>query len=517
MKNLKEEIQEAINLYKLQKFAEAEFLSKKLLKNNQKVAFLYNLVGLILSSQKKFTEAIQYYEKGIAVQPDYAMIYNNLGTIYKTLKKNNEAEKNYKKSIELDNKIPESHNNLGNLYIDLNKHQEAVKCFKKSIKNNSKFYVAYFNLGVLYKTLGKFKESSLNLKQAIKLYPKFYNAHRTLSQIKKYKKNDPHIDVMEKLYEDKNINNLGKIELSFALGKTYEDIKNYDESFKYFSEGNILRNKNINFSINKEIEEFNNIKKIFNKEFFKKYNKVYNNSSTPIFILGMPRSGTTLVEQILSNHPKVYGGDELNFFNDLIKSNFYDQNIFSLKYFNEDNTKKFIDIGNHYIKKVEILSNKKYRVTDKLPINFKWIGFIKLIFPKSKIIHCTRNSKDTCSSIFKNLFTNPELNYAYKLEDLVKFYNLYGDLMNYWKNNLAEFIFEIKYEELIKKPKKTISKLINNCQLDWDVSCMKFYNNKRPIKTASDIQARNKIYSSSINSWKNYKKYFEENFSKLNY
>ena len=231
----------------------------------------------------------------------------------------------------------------------------------------------------------------------------------------------------------------------------------------------------------------------------------------------MPRSGTTLVEQILSNHPKVYGGDELNFFNDLIKSNFYDQNIFSLKYFNEDNTKKFIDIGNHYIKKVEILSNKKYRVTDKLPINFKWIGFIKLIFPKSKIIHCTRNSKDTCSSIFKNLFTNPELNYAYKLEDLVKFYNLYGDLMNYWKNNLAEFIFEIKYEELIKKPKKTISKLINNCQLDWDVSCMKFYNNKRPIKTASDIQARNKIYSSSINSWKNYKKYFEENFSKLNY
>ena len=174
-------------------------------------------------------------------------------------------------------------------------------------------------------------------------------------------------------------------------------------------------------------------------------------------------------------------------------------------------------IGQEYVNKIKEISGKNEKVTDKLPINFKWIGFIKLILPNSKIIHCTRNPKDICISIYKNYFTNAELNYAYDIEELVNFYNLYEDLMKFWKNNLPGFITEIKYEDLIKNPKKEIPKLIKNCNLSWNENCIKFYNNKRAIKTASDVQVRNKIYTSSIDSWKNYERYLKRDFAKLKY
>ena len=154
-------------------------------------------------------------------------------------------------------------------------------------------------------------------------------------------------------------------------------------------------------------------------------------------------------------------------------------------------------------------------MTDKLPINFKWIGFIKLILPNSKIVHCVRNSKDNCLSIFRNYFTNPELNFAYDLKEIISFYNFYYDLMKHWKKTLPKFIIDIKYEDLVNNPKEQIYELLKKCNLEWDANCLKFYNNKRPIKTASDTQARKKIYKGSINSWKNYEKDLKLIFRKL--
>ena len=322
---------------------------------------------------------------------------------------------------------------------------------------------------------------------------------------------------MQKLYNGSNINTPGKMALAFALGKAFDDIKNFENAFKYYDEGNKIRRNNIEFSLKKESEEFLNIKTTFNKSFFNKYKKVGIDDVTPIFILGMPRSGTTLVEQIISSHPKVFAGGELSFFNDFIKDYFYKNGVFSAEYINQDNDKNFKKIGQEYINEIKNLSGKSTRVTDKLPINFKWIGFIKLILPNSKIIHCIRNPKDTCISIYKNFFTNTELNYAYNFGELVDFYNLYESLMKFWKKSFPGFITEIKYERLIRNPKKEIPKLIKNCNLSWNKKCIKFYNNKRSVKTASDVQVRNKIYTSSIDSWKNYEKYLKKDFTKLKY
>ena len=229
----------------------------------------------------------------------------------------------------------------------------------------------------------------------------------------------------------------------------------------------------------------------------------------------MPRSGTTLVEQIISSHSKVFGGYELLFFNNLIKKYLYKNNILSTRDILKGDSDNFVKVGKQYINSIKQISTKE-RMTDKLPINFKWIGFIKLILPNSKIVHCTRDSKDTCLSIYKNYFTNTELSYAYHCDELVNFYNLYSDLMKFWNKILPKYIIKVEYEKLIKNPKHEIKTLIKSCGLKWDEKCLKFYNNKRAIKTASDVQARNKIYKSSINSWKNYKKYLDKCFSGLN-
>ena len=179
-------------------------------------------------------------------------------------------------------------------------------------------------------------------------------------------------------------------------------------------------------------------------------------------------------------------------------------------------SENFGKIGREYDAKIKNVSNNSERVTDKLPTNFKWVGLIKLILPNSKIIHCKRNPQDNCLSIFKNHFTSGKVNFAYNLNEIVDFYNLYLDLMNFWNDLLPNFVVNINYEDLINNSEFEIRKLLKSCNLDWSDNCLNFYKNKRPIRTASDVQARSKIYKSSIGLWKNYEKNLKIAFSKLN-
>jgi len=520
MKKLKKKIQFVVDVYKLGDFTKAELLTKELIKSNGKVVFLYNLLGLILVEQKKIDEAINCYKEGIKIDPNFSMIYNNLGLLYFQHKYDGDTKKIenfYKKAIFLNQKLPEAHNNLGSLYNHLNKIEEAIECYKKAININPKFSFAHHNLGAANVSLGNFDEAKKCFRESIKLNPHFYDTHRMLSRITKYTNDDKHLEELKKIYHGVDVNNLkNRIDIGFALGKAYEDTKNFDESFKYYQEANTLQRKGIKFSIKIEKEKLEDIKKIYNKKLFTKYKKIGYSDYSPIFIVGMPRSSTTLVEQILSSHSKVYGADEVEFIPEIIKKKFGDKNL--RLFFNEivdfdKNT--FMELGKDYATKMNNLSNNYNRTTDKLPENFLNIGFIKLILPKSKIIHCYRNPKDNCFSIFKNHFSSGKIKFAYEIKEIIEYYNLYNDLMNYWNNLFDDSIYNIRYENLISNTKNEIQKLLSYCDLDWSEKCLNFHNNKRPIKTASDTQARSKIYSSSVESWTNYKKHLAKDFEKL--
>ncbi len=511
MEILQKKIQNILRLYKSQEYAIAELTTKELISTHKQNPFLYNLLGLILTAQNKNNEAIKIYEEGIKISPNYAMLYNNLGTIYKSKGNLENAEKFYKKSLKLDNKLSETYNNLGNLYLSKNQIELAIENYENAVKINDKFFVGHYNLGIIYKQTGNIEKSKKHLKKSIEINNNFFTAHRILSQLTKYKKNDQHLSTILKIYNNKKIENKIKSELAFALGKAYEDIKDFKNSFKYYKEGNEIRKKVINFSISAEKNKFKSIKKFFNNKNINQIGKFNNTNRSPIFIVGLPRSGTTLVEQILSSHPDVYGGDELNLLPNLIKK-YLQSNISNtlLK-----NPFVFKNIADSYVGELKKISNSSIKVTDKLPINFMWIGLIKSILPNAKVIHCYRNPKDNCFSIYKNFFVNPKLNFAYDINDIIKYYKLYEDLMNYWRKTLSNFIINIKYEDIIINPKNNIQNLLKSCDLSWDDRCLKFYDNKRLIKTASDTQARKKLYKTSIDSWKYYKKFIEKDFKKI--
>jgi len=522
MENLKEKIQSVVDIYKSGNLTKTEEIVKKLISENPKVVFLYNLLGLTLSSQNKIDEAIECYENGIKIDPTYAMIYNNLGLLFynrRSIKFGSKdyfkkAEDFYKKSISLDSNIAEPQTNLGNLFNLTNKHHEAIKHHKIAIQINPKFIYAYLNIANVYLAIGKFDQAKKYLVEAIEINPKFYMAHRMLSRLTKYKKNDKHLSQLKQLYkeiDEKDIEN--KMFLAFSLGKANEDIKNYDDSFLHYSNANALCRKKISFSIENEIQKFDEIKKTFSENLFNKFKNTGYSDSSPIFIVGMPRSGTTLIEQILSSHSNVFGADEVNIIPELIRKYFGENNINlflqSIFDFDKGELKK---MGEEYISRINEISNKNIRTTDKLPVNFTSIGLIKLILPNAKIVHPFRNPKDNILSIFKNYFPAGKIQYAYTLDEIVKYYNLYFDLMKCWNKLLPKFIFNIKYENLISNTKNEIVKLLDFCELNWEDDCLNFYKNTRAIKTASDIQARSKIFNSSIDYWKNYKKYLDKHY-----
>ena len=515
MENLKKQIQSVVDVYKSGDLLKAESLCEKLIVANPKVTFLYNLMGLILAGQKKVEQAIEYYEKGIKIDPNFAMIYNNLGLLFFENKLNGyveKAENYYKKSISLNNKIPEPHTNLGSLYNKLNKLQDAIDCYKTALLINPRFAHAHHNLGNICLALGNFNEAKKHFNESIKSDPNFYISHRSLSRLIKYTDTNEHFTTLKKIYKKININDTEyKINIGFALAKAYNDLSDFDKSFSYYQEANSLYRKKINFSLNSEIQKFNDIKNTFNKDLYEMYPSSGHSKFSPIFIVGMPRSGTTLVEQIISSHHTVFGSDEVEFIPELIQKNFgnNDLNLFFKKILNFSE-KDFKTIGEEYIMRMKNYSNNSERTTDKLPKNFQSIGFIKLILPKSKIIHCYRNPMDNCFSIFKNHFPGGRIGFAYDMDEIIGYYNIYSDLMKYWNNLLPNFIFNIKYEKLISNTKLETQNLLKICDLDWDDACLNFYNNKRPIRTASDIQARSKIYKTSIDSWKDYEKYLNK-------
>ena len=281
---------------------------------------------------------------------------------------------------------------------------------------------------------------------------------------------------------------------------------NIKNATDYLVQGNKIKKRLIDYNVCEEINLFNDIKNKFDQSEIDT-SEVCEKKEI-IFILGMPRSGTSLVEQIISSHSDVFGGGELPILSNIIKNNFIKDNK-SLK----DDVLEIIedpglkrDLKSEYINFIKNFKFKEKYITDKAPLNFRWIGFIKILFPNAKIIHCSRDAKNNCLSMFKNLFEGG-LNFTYDQEDLVKYYKSYLNLIKFWKLKYPNTIFDVKYENLISYNTEEIKKIIKFCDLKWDENCLSFHKNKTPIKTMSTAQARQPIYKTSLNAFDKFKDY----------
>tara|TARA_B100001063_G_scaffold70843_1_gene64933 strand:+ start:941 stop:2500 length:1560 start_codon:yes stop_codon:yes gene_type:complete len=488
----------------------AEIILRKIPNN----FFLMNLVGSCFQKIGYLERAKKIFEDVIALDSSNTAALNNLGNTYKKLKNYKSAEETYKKTLQIDPKFSNTLLNYGNLKFELNEYDEAINLLNKAIDIDTNNYLIYYNLGLVYQALGNFTESRKCLEKVISLNPSFANADKILSRFTKYKKDDPHIKNMEERLKNLKLSNFNKANILFSLGKVYEDIQEFNTSFQYLEEANNLLKKINKYDFKHDENLFKNLEESFSDVKFDLPMNDYNGKKY-IFIVGLPRSGTSLTEQILSSHSLVYGAGELPHLADAIRKEFFKDKKLLIKDKILIEDKNILNkVGSSFEQNVNEFRFAENNLTDKNPLNFLWIGFIRLIFPNSKIIHVKRNLKDNYFSLYKNVFDG-NMNWCYDKSDLFNYCFNYKKLMKFWHIKIPNFILDVEYENIISDTKNEVQKMLSFCNLSWEENCLHFYKTKRAIKTVSSAQARQPIYKSSLKTYENYEKYLNEYFNKL--
>ncbi len=486
----------------------------KILKKNPNIPYVLNLCGLAFQGTNNTLASINYFNKAIEIEPDNIAAINNLANSYKALSKFDIAEKLYLKILKINPKYIKALNNYGNLKQQIGDFNGCIELYLKALEIKANVNIL-LSLASAYQEIGNFKKCKEIANKALTMQPRNTTIHKLISSIINYKNENDHLIVIENLSKDKTLKSEQLIDLHFALGKAYEDIGNYEKSFENLEKGNKLKKTKINYKINNQVKLFESITKTFDDLDFESLKKTSKNKSI-IFICGMPRSGTTLIEQIIAAHPQVNGAGELIYLQNSIQQNFIeDFKINKQKIINEASSNNNI-IESKYFELLDFHKFSSKFITDKAPQNFRWIGFIKIFFPNSKIIHCNRNAKDNCLSLFKNNFASSQMDWTYDQKDIAEYYNLYYELIKFWNKKLPNDIYNANYERIVQNKEIEIKKLIKFCGLKWDSACLNHHKHiKTPISTVSVVQARKPIYSSSVNSNSKYSKYLNGLYNSL--
>ena len=513
----------------------------KVIKKNKNNYLPYNYRGIILLELKNYRDAISDFKKTLLLNPNFTDAYCNLGIGYKSLGNYEKAIESYKLAYKLNNNFLEAKLNLGGLYYELGKYREAIAEYRdvldknkniehahqliadalikeikhdvatdhhiKAISINPKNPINFFLLGADYIYTGDKNLAAENFKKALILDPKHCAAYYGLSKVQKISLSDPVVQQIKKLLIDKTVLSSDKVYLNFTMAKIHESNDDDEQFFEYLTIGNKLRNQESKFDIGKTKNQITIIKNIFKNKIFKNKKLIEQFKEKieicPIFIVGMPRSGTSLIEQILSNNDIIFGAGELDTIHE-----------FLLKLVSSESSEiQLIDglnvLKKNYLERLEYITDKKI-IIDKLPLNFYWIGFIKTIFPNAKIIHIKRDPIAINFSIYKNLFEEGAIEFSYDEDDIINFYKFYEELMQFWNEIYSDEILNIDYDLLVNNPAIEAKKIFKFTNVDFNSNYLKIENNSRAVTTASDLQIRNKIYKGSSENWKKYKKYLKK-------
>ena len=404
-----------------------------------------------------------------------------------------------------------------NFFREKNNIEEVIRILLIEKNNNPKNLDVLFQLAGAYRYLGNFDTALSNYDEILSYDETYMPAYRMIGTIINHNQNGKYLIKLNKLKDNNNLSSEQKIDLYFALGKAYEDLKNKEKSANYYIHANKYKREitKYNFKIHKE--HFDQIYEVFkNINFIDKKLNIKNKKKI-IFLCGLPRTGSTLFENIIASHKKVYSGGELPYLNRLVKKYFANNNELNKDKILSALQNKDMQFVNEYFENLSTHNFSEDSITDKQLDNFRWIGLIKLFFPNSKIILCKRNYKANALSIYKNNISSGYYNWTNDPEDILNYIKYYDKFINLWKKNFPNELFEVGYEDLVNQKDILIKKMINFCELDWDDNCLLFYKNKSPIKTASAFQARQPIYESSVeldtDLFKNI--FFNQNFNDI--
>jgi len=533
------------------KFAEAQACYEQALRIDPAFADAHNNLGNLQKDQGKLDEAVASYRRALQFRPDHSDAHNNLGNAYRDQHKLEEAAASYRSAIRLRPNFAQAHSNLGTALRDLGRHREAEASYRDALRYKPDFAEVHTNLGVVLQDQGKVNEAEAcfresrrlrpdyteahvslaialaeqgkvdeaiaSCKEAIRLNPDLVTAYYTLGAVAGsggYRFSDVEIDKINSLLASGKLSAFEAGRLHFTLAGICDKKGAIDDAFAHYQAGNEQRLRHFRehgtpFDPERHRNMIMDLIATFDKDFFARLVPFGLDTELPVFIVGMPRSGTTLVEQILASHPLVYGAGELRDIPELaalLPGALHTWEKYPVCLSRLDGPALRAQAADQ-LRRLAQRGGQAERVVDKQPRNRLHVGLITVLFPRARVIHCVRDPMDTCLSCYQQHFD--ALNFTSSLEHLGFYYRHYQKLMAHWREVLPKPMFELPYEDLVADLEGVSRQLVSFCGLEWDDRCLAFHENQRAVQTASTFQVRRPVYRSSVGRWKRYESHLK--------
>jgi tetratricopeptide (TPR) repeat protein len=511
-----EEIARAGQLERDGKPEEAEKIYRDILSRDPDHVEAIRLLAASASEHhRRYSDAETLLSRATELAPDYPRAWLDLTAAQMALAKFPEAVASARTLVDLDPQFTDSYIALGNTLGAANKPEDAIEAYQTALKLKSNHAGAFAGLAQQLKTVGRQEEAIEVHRQNIAANPRHAEPYWNLANLKVFQFSDKEIDDMETLLKDAELGDLARVQLHNALGLGYEHIKNYRKAFKNFALCNQTRRKSEKYDpVHTEVTT-DNLIEVFSQEFLEENAGHGVSDASPILIVGLPRSGSTLIEQILASHSQIEGTHELS---DLPKvaatipksnQDRFPLNLQALR------SKAWGKIGNQYLERTLSYRSGSPHFTDKNPNNFVYAGLLRLALPNAKIINARRHPLDSCFGSYKQLFAEGQP-FTYDLTELGEYYLQYQRLMDHWHEVMPGTVLDVEYEEVVGDLETQVRRILDYCGLPFEEACLDFHQTERSVKTASSEQVRQPIYSGSVNFWKNYAPYLSELIKVLN-
>jgi tetratricopeptide (TPR) repeat protein len=473
-----------------------------------------NTLGNVLAEQGRLEPAIEAYRQALRIQPDFAAAHINLGIRLLERGQPDEAVASLRQGLKLQPNSVEAMVNLGNGLKEQGKPDEALAYYEQAVRLRPGLAEAQNNWAAALTDLGRFDEAIPHFQEALRLKPDYAQALYGLGELAL--EGRCHLTAGEKarlgeLLGRDSLPLRDRFSLHFLAAGLLDRAGAYGQAFAHYERANELRRlyfqqRGVAFDTNRHRDKVEELIAVFDRDHFRQVESFGSESDLPVFIVGIPRSGTTLVEQILASHPQVYGAGERS---DLTQ-------IASTLPRSKDDREGWTgwispgasrSLAEQYLRRLSDVGGAALRVTNKLPENYLELGLIFTLFPRARVIHCRRNALDVCVSCYTQNFIG--LPFTTSLEDIGHYYCAYQKLMAHWRAVLPRPLLEVDYEHLVKDPEAESRRLIAFCGLEWDERCLEFHTNRRAVQTASRLQVRRPVYTDSIGRWRKYQPYLK--------
>ncbi len=470
-----------------------------------------NNLGNVLRELGRLRESVFAYRQALGHRPDYPSALYNLAGALALLGECSEAIGAYRDLLLLTPGDAEAWNALGLSLLEIGDLGESKKALEEALRLNPNDAELLNELGVVHQFEGDFETAGRLYSASIESDPGFARAYDNLVRSRRMKADDiVLVEPIEKIASDESRDDESRLVARRALGKVYDDLAEYDKAFENYAISNVLKHRMIDFNAAEHSAWVDRVLAEYDEEFVRAHSGEGNASTRPVFVIGMIRSGTSLVEQILASHSRVYGAGELLEINELAANlpAALNTTVDYPECIRQLNESAIRGAANEYLRYIAGRDDQALRIIDKLPTNFLYLGFIATLLPNARVIHCRRAALDVCLSIYFQHFAKGHL-YAYDFDDIAAYYAEYERLMKHWKSVLPIEILDVQYEQLLDDLEGESRRMLNYCELDWEDACLAFHRSQRPVRTASSWQVRQPLYRTAKARWKKFERHLD--------